>query len=83
MPDRGDNSVQISGDRLKALLEKALAVFGDPGKEYIMEDLVRHGIKFDSRSHYTLAQVQDALSILGEDGAALVIGRVRRELERA
>ncbi|AIF84425.1 hypothetical protein NTE_02373 [Candidatus Nitrososphaera evergladensis SR1] len=80
----GDDSVQISGDRLKVLLESALAMFGGPGKEYIMEDLARHGITFDSKSHYTLVQIKNALSIiLGEDGAALVTDRMCRELGRA
>jgi hypothetical protein len=78
-----DDNIQISGDRLKVILEKALAVFGNSGKEYIMEDLVRHGVRFDDKSHYTLAQVKQALSVLGEDGAALVISRMRRELGRA
>jgi len=78
-----DDSIQISGDRLKVILERALAVFGNSGKEYIIEDLVRHGVRFDDKSHYTLAQVKQALSVLGEDGAALVISRMRRELGRA
>jgi hypothetical protein len=78
-----DDSIQISGDRLKVILERALAVFGNSGKEYIIEDLVRHGVRFDDKSHYTLAQVKKALSVLGEDGAALVISRMRRELGRA
>jgi hypothetical protein len=81
--DDDDNIQQISGDRLKVILEKALAVFGNSGKEYIIEDLVRHGVRFDDKSHYTLAQVKKALSVLGEDGAALVISRMRRELGRA
>jgi hypothetical protein len=82
LPERGDD-VQISGDRLKVLLERTLAVFGDSGREYMMEDIMRHGIRFDEKSRYTLAQVKEALSVLGEDGAALIISRMRRELGRA
>jgi hypothetical protein len=26
-------------------------------KEYIMEDLARHGVRFDNKSRYTLAQL--------------------------
>jgi hypothetical protein len=45
-----------------------------------MDDLANHGIKFDADSRYTLAQVESALSVMGEDGAALVMERVRKEM---
>lgn len=79
MPDQ-DTKV-IDGARLLVALDRALRVFGDTGRRYIMDDLVHHGIKFDADSRYTFAQVQNALSVIGDDGAALVMDRVRKEMD--
>ena len=78
-----DDTVKISGAHLKSVLDVALRLFGDAGRQHIMDDLVARGILFEKNRTYSLEQVQKALSILGEDGAALVIERIRREMARA
>jgi hypothetical protein len=70
----------LDGARLGIVLDKALRMFGDAGRQYIMDDLASHGIKFDKDSRYSLEQVQKALSVIGDDGASLVIDRVRKEM---
>lgn len=79
MPD----DVKIDGERLKPVLDSALWLFGDAGRQYIMDDLAAHGIRFEKDVFYNLSDVQKALSILGEDGASLVIERVRDEISRS
>jgi hypothetical protein len=79
LPDQ-DTEV-IDGAQLLVALDRALRVFGDAGRRYIMDDLANRGIKFDADSRYTLAQVQSALSVMGEDGATLVMERVRKEID--
>lgn len=70
----------LDGARLGVVLDKTLRMFVDAGKQYIMDDLASHGIKFDKDSRYSLEQVRKALSIIGNDGASLVIDRVRKEM---
>ena len=41
-----------------------------------MDDLAAHGIRFEKNATFDLTQVQKALSVLDEDGAALIIERV-------
>ena len=79
MPD----DAKIEGARLKEVLDSALRLFGDAGRQYIMDDLAAHGIRFERGVFYNLSDVQKALSILGEDGASLVIERVRYEISRS
>ena len=72
----------LNGTRVGMVLDKALRMFGDVGKRYIMDNLVSHGIKFDKDSRYSLEQVQKVLSGIGEE-ASLVIDRVRKEMDLA
>ena len=44
----------LDGARLGTVLDKALRMFVDAGRQYIMDDLASHGIKFDKDSHYSL-----------------------------
>ena len=62
---------------------EALRFFGDAGTQYIVDDFAAHRIRFEEDSNYILGQVQQALSVLCDDGAALIIETVRREIARA
>ena len=81
MPER-DESVHIPGDELKVSLDKALQVSGDPGRQYLPDGLQNHGMIFDKEHSYTLDQLRSALSIIGDDGALLVVERLRKELAK-
>jgi hypothetical protein len=74
------DTLTLDGARLGVVLGRALRIFGNAGRQYIMDDLASHGIKFDEDSRYSLDQVRKALSMIGDDGASLVIDRVRKEM---
>lgn len=80
--DNGDVK-SIPGDKLKVVLDRALKIFGDPGRQYILDDLQNHGIVLDEQNAYTLEQVKSALSIIGGDSATLIIERLRKSLANA
>lgn len=80
--DNGDVK-SIPGDKLKVALDRALKIFGDPGRQYILDDLQNHGVIFDEQHAYTLEQVKSALSIIGGDSATLIIERLRKSLANA
>ncbi|MEW5840520.1 hypothetical protein [Nitrososphaera sp.] len=78
---QGSDPVLVEGTKLRTILEKVLEPFGEAGRRYIMEDIQEHGIAFD-HSLYTLAQVEEALSVIGRDAAAILMGHIRKELEK-
>lgn len=72
----------IPGDKLKAVLDRVLKIFGEPGRQYILDDLQNHGVIFDEQHTYTLEHVRSALSIIGGDSAALIIERLQKSLAK-
>jgi hypothetical protein len=73
-----EESKSIPGDKLKVALDGVLKIFGEPGRQYILEDLQSHGIVLEEQHAYKLEQVKSALSIIGGDSATLIVERLRK-----
>jgi len=73
----------FSGSVLRKALDETLSALGTTWKEKIFEDLEHSGIKFDRKSKYTVSQIRQTLqTLLGEDGAELLMERLKKALEK-
>jgi hypothetical protein len=71
----------VPSKRLKEALYRATTVLGRAAQDAMFYDLELGGMAFDKGS-YTLRQVNDALKkIFGNDGSALLMERLERELK--
>ena len=49
-----DDSAKIDGARLKPVLEEALPLFCDAGRQYIMDDFAAYVVRFEKDRNYSL-----------------------------
>ena len=71
----------VRGDIIRKALD-GLDILGRTVKEMIIEDIERSEITLDNKHYYPLRQIEERLiELFGEDGASLLIKRLRERLE--
>jgi hypothetical protein len=77
------DDIPVSAKELRRAFQK-LQVLGKTNVEALICDLEFYGIVLLGHVSYSLDQVKDAITrLLGEDGAALIIDRLRKTLQIA
>jgi hypothetical protein len=67
---------------LKQALESLTKILGQSIVDLLIYDLERQGMRLDKDGYYTLDQIRQVFGeTFGEDGASLLVERLRKELE--
>lgn len=82
MPHNSRNSGRVSGLKLKEAFESLSKVLGRSIVDLLVYDLERQGIALGKEEYYSLEQIRQVFeATFGEDGASLLVEKLRKELE--